>query len=616
MSWQGKIGRFIKKDDKRVAFFIHLRDKQEKVNDFLRELLQSSPTLHLAVFFNMKVPTKIAQANLNTKTSEDYLSADDCEAIDIYIFNNLSRAWYIYKNVTEYRGIHLGQIFEYEFQKYLTPLIKNLKAVREIVVRENIQKVITIEDTGELNRAVRIVADTCKISTLEISFTQSKGLFFQLYPKIKSILSDFLSEALDDLTFSRILKDKDEQKMVLIDSRLGKYFERQNRKIRCLLSPLEKGTNLRINLVRRGLVYFALCLKEKDSCRRSWGEYRRKWLALSKEEDFKKIFTYQNISIWKLVNQRLSTFFSESLPRIITNIDRLETLLKARKIRLAVLRNDVRELEKTIILTLRLAKIPSLVIQHGILAECNGHNILLADKFAAWGNASVDWYVKFNNPRERFIITGNPRFDILTDWRPKFSKKQLCQRLNLDEDKGIILLVPQQINKFSSFWTDDLFLTMTDKILSAMEQFPDKQLIIKVDPYEELAGYKQRLAKNSHKNCAVVKDIDIYTLIFLSELIVTMDSTVGLEAMVFDKPLIVVNLTKRKDRVPYAEKEAAVGIYQDANLASAIKKALTDEKTILQLNNGRKRFIKEYAYVVDGKAGERIAQLIQDYLNN
>lgn len=613
MNWKHKISRFLIDDSEKVLFLINIIDRLDEVTQFLSETLQNGARHHLIVLFNIENAQSFREINLNTKLSEDYLVKDDYENIDNYVFEGLSKSWYLYKDITSYQGIPLGKMFEYEFQKYLIPRIKNLEILQKVVEKENIQKIIVIDDSYELGGIVSLYADFIKIPILVISFSKVKNAFSKLNLKVKSKLSAFFSNFLDRLSFKRCIKNNDNIDLVLIDTKFYKYFKHRDNEVSFIPCPLEKGLSIRLNLIKQGLSYLPFCFTKNRCCHKNRAIYKKSWKELSSAKEFRDIFKYKSISIWAIVQEKLNDFFFENIPRIIMNINILDRVIKVKKIKLAVLRNDVKELERTIVLWLRLFKIPSLVIQHGVLAESNGHNILLADKFAAWGRASVDWYKKLENSSERFEITGNPRFDMLVNWKPKISKQELCKQLNLNINKGIILFVTQQINKFSSFWTNDLFWVMADKILTAMREFPDKQLIVKVDPYEDIRPYRERIRASCNKDAIAIKDFDIYTLIFVSELVITLDSTVGLEAMVFDKPLITFNLTRRQDRVAYSEKGAALGVYKEEDLAPTIKRALSGQETIVQLKMGRSRFLEEYAYAIDGKARQRILNIIEHY---
>lgn len=614
MYWDKKIIKFLKRDNKKVVFLINVKNKLDEVALFFNNHCHCVPTSCQIIVFNTEIPRQFLQTKFNIKSSEDYLVRQDYETIDRFVFGGLSKNWYAYRNITKYRGVHLGKLFEYDFQKYLTPRIKNLEVLKRIVSQDVIEKIVAIEDTGELCEVARLYAAVMSIPILEIELISKKGLFASLKSVFKAGLSKFLSTALDCFAFRKIMKDRDGKDFILIDAKLNKYFKGDKEKIAFLQCPVEKGLAIRFRLMKEASFYLPLHFQRNASDKKDWGRYKKIWRGLSNDENFKHTFEYNGISIWKIVKQGLAIFFLKGVPRAISNINMLDKVAKVKKIKLVVLRNDVKELERTLILGLRQAEIPSLVIQHGILAETNGHNVLLADKFAVWGKAALDWYKSFGNSADKFVITGNISFDRFVNWKPHISKEELCRQLNLDQNKEIILFVTQQINKFSSFWTDDLFLLMAEELLDAMQQFPDKQLIIKADPYEDIEPYEKKIKEGCYKNSTVVKNIDIYNLIFWSDLVITLDSTAGIEAMIFDKPLITFNVTKREDRVPYAKKGAAVGLYRKEELLPAIKSILSDEDLIFKLKSARKKFIEEYAYRVDGNSGNRVFDLVEDLM--
>jgi len=604
MNWQERIIQFAK-GDTNLVFLVNLTKNTKELADFLKGFSGNASV----IFFNLEVPKEFLEIKLSMTTSEEYLSKEDYEEIDRYVFKGLSCSWYLYQDITEYRGIQLGKMFEYDFQKYLIPRIKILEVILKVIDKENIKKIVTIEDTDELGAVARLYAAKRSIPILEISLAHKKNTFWlELSARLKGRFSLFL----DALALRRLIKDKNQGKIVLADNRLSQMLLKFNDKdLSFMPCVFEKGIVLRLNLLKQRIIYLPLYFEMSP-----YGDtYSKKWEALKLDEDFKQVFKYKGISIWEIVRDKLYTFFIEYAPRISGNIGLLEKLLAVKKIKVAVLRNDLKEMEKTVILALRLFGVPSLVIQHGILAEGN-HNVLLADRFVAWGRGSLDWYRRYGNPEEKLLVMGNPRFDRLINWRPKISKEELCRRFNLDVNKGIILFATQQINKFSSFWTDDLFRVMADSVLSATREFSDMQLVIKVDPYEDIAPYQALVSLNSKPKAAAVRDFDIYTLIYFSDLVITQDSTVALEAMVFDKPIVTFNLTKREDRVPYAEKGAALGIHKSEDLLPAIKKTLADPQVILRLKKGRAEFIREYACGLDAKAGARISDILKGYLNN
>ena len=102
---------------------------------------------------------------------------------------------------------------------------------------------------------------------------------------------------------------------------------------------------------------------------------------------------------------------------------------------------------------------------------------------------------------------------------------------------------------------------------------------------------------------------------YLLDILMTRSSTVGLEAMLFDKPVITFNPIGTLNSNPYAGTDAVIKVYKKEHLAPAIKDALYNKEIQRKLAEARHRFVYEYAYLQDGKASQRIVNLIKQMLN-
>jgi len=605
MNWQKKIKKFLGEQKEKVAFFVNISSGHEKFFSVFGNLVKNSIDDYRIIFFGSEIPSDISNQNLNIILSEELISREDCEEIDDYVFNYLSRSWYLYDRIEDYKGINLGRIVEYDFQKYLSSRIKNLEILKRASENENGEAIIVVDDTDELSSVAKFYESVLQKPVLQISLgmgqKNKKALLITSQPKCAA----FLNDVIDSYAFKKCLAKSLEENSVLFDIRFLKIFKNNEEGLHYLPVSLERGLITRLKWLKNGFSYFPLSFSKQE-----YRTYEMLWKELASDLNFQKIFAYRGISIWELVKDTLLKFIVNHFPRIRSNIDLLEEIYSKKKIDLVVLRNDVKELERTIVLTSKLFSIPTLVIQHGVLAEVNGHNLLLADKFAAWGEASVSWYGKFNELSDRFFVTGNPKFDSVKKDNSGISKKDFCEKMSLDVEKRTILFATQQINKFSSFWADDIFYLTAEKILETIRRFPNKQLIIKADPYEDPKPYVDIIKRGNYQNAVVIKDVDIYELFPHTDLLITLDSTVGLEAMLFRIPLITFNLTKRQDRVPYAERGAALGVYKAEDLGTAIQGVFNDSSLCLEMQKAQTEFIKEFAYRLDGKSTKRLQDLI------
>ena len=604
-----KIRYFLKScPDKKAVILVNLINPAHRLDHYLCAIPKDS----VFIFWGIDIPHGLKELGLNIKTSESYLDANDYKAIDSYVFAGLSKSWYLYNGITDYKGIHLGKIFEYDFQKFLVPRIKNLEILNRVCSAEKPKKIIVLDDSGELCIAVQLYAKIVNIPELTVKINNRKTrCAARVSSWLKRALSRALSGVINYVSLRRLYRQAN-ARHTLVDAKLFNYFSGHNRDMAVMPSILDGGFNYRWKMFSLRQPYLSFYSSGRARYLKEYKVYTRRWHFLESDKEFHDVFTYKGIPLWDILHLKLADFFLKGIPRIISNFKLLDNLCQRLDIKSVLLRNDVKEQERTIILSLRLHKIPSLIMQHGILAESNGHNELLADKFIAWGKASADWYSKFGNSKDKFFIAGNPRFDTLKDWKPKLSRDVLYGKLGRDLNKKTILFATQQVNKFSSFWTDDLFWVMADELLKCIKGRPGIQLIIKCDPYEDVLPYNRIAAYYPDAQVTTIRNFDIYTLIYNSDLVVTLDSTVGLEAMLFDKPLITFNLTTREDRVPYAQKGAAVAVYKDDALGDAIERVLNDKNLTLQLKEGRKKFIFEYAHNTEEKARERLLEIVRE----
>jgi len=138
-------------------------------------------------------------------------------------------------------------------------------------------------------------------------------------------------------------------------------------------------------------------------------------------------------------------------------------------------------------------------------------------------------------------------------------------------------------------------------------------LVIKPHPSDDGAMFVD-LVRKFNSDAIVVHD-HLYELLSACDLLITTWSTVGLEAMILDKPIVVINLMGRPDMTSYVEKSAAIAVNMPNTLSGIIGQILYDDDTIQRIKEGRNKYILDYTYRSDGKASERVAKLIQKMID-
>lgn len=240
-------------------------------------------------------------------------------------------------------------------------------------------------------------------------------------------------------------------------------------------------------------------------------------------------------------------------------------------------------------------------------------------KIAVWGNFSREYFLKTGTSPEKIIVTGQPRFDkiLITNWQKETSS--FFKKYSLNEDYRYIIFLSQPIEEFglSTIKQKEEAIVKTIHSIQSINRNYNSNfhLIIKLHRGENLLKIKNLVSKtDTNKECEVLQDVDLYPLLFKSELAITFLSTTGLEALLFDKPLITLNFTSYPENFDYAKKGVAIGISNLQDLKSAIVEAIFNNQTKKRLSKLRKEYLLNHIHALDGKSTMRVVELIKKML--
>ncbi len=114
----------------------------------------------------------------------------------------------------------------------------------------------------------------------------------------------------------------------------------------------------------------------------------------------------------------------------------------------------------------------------------------------------------------------------------------------------------------------------------------------------------------------VVQHTDLYELLYHCRMLITQWSTIGFEAVLLNKPLIIVNFGASDDLLPYAAEKVAVRAANERHLAAILPQLLTESELYAELAERRTKFISKHMYSADGLASLRTADMIKRTGNN
>ncbi|MDP3938292.1 MAG: CDP-glycerol glycerophosphotransferase family protein [Deltaproteobacteria bacterium] len=248
--------------------------------------------------------------------------------------------------------------------------------------------------------------------------------------------------------------------------------------------------------------------------------------------------------------------------------------------------------------------IPSLTLQHGMMVGDMGYTPVVSTKFAAWGDASARWLQARGVPAEKIEVTGAPRLDAIVNRKP-IPRETIATQLRINPAARWIVLATNPI----TFARNAAMVGVArDGLRSWGEQ---AVLIVKLHPSEDAAPYRALIAWSD--NAAVVRhgEVDLYDLLAAADAVLTFHSSVGLEAMMLERPVVSLEAFGEENPLPYAREGAAVSARSAAELVAALRRELDPGEIGTERRELRARFISDNLFAADGKSGERVRELIK-----
>jgi hypothetical protein len=329
------------------------------------------------------------------------------------------------------------------------------------------------------------------------------------------------------------------------------------------------------------------------------------WNHLKKDRNFKDTLSFKGINLWSVVQNLFLFYYNVRFQEIVFLIEIVNNIIKIEKPDLIILFDDVGVFGKTIANVCKTKKIPCLTLQHGTFGDLPIQGVV-SDKFAAYGNFSKKILEKNGVDPKKIVVTGNPKFDIILN--KKYSKKDFYKKFKIPKDNKLIVFA-------TSFFRGEFYENIVSSLFNCVKKFDKVKLLIKQQPSEETVTPYMVLAKKIGIDVIIVQKYDLFEILYASDVLITTSSTVGLEAMVFNKPVVNIHLANSEEPIPYSKSKAAIGVSNLLDLNSAIHNALHNRKFLKKLESNRKKFLYEHAFKLDGNSTQRILLLIKKMIN-
>ncbi len=244
-----------------------------------------------------------------------------------------------------------------------------------------------------------------------------------------------------------------------------------------------------------------------------------------------------------------------------------------------------------------LRKIKSFFLPHGLLGQ-SFYTGVDCKRYFAYGQYQLKIYEK-KVPKSKVTIVGCPLYDKLIKGEIGLWSKKESEQVVGTKGKKYILIASQFIELG---WIEPLF--------NAIKQVGDIHLVVKAHPLEKSVRRYERLRNKTGVNLSIFRDVPIANLIKHCDLFITQHSTTAFEAMILKKPVLIINLSGKKDIYPFTQYGAAYGVYKEEDILPGIKKLLYDRKFVKKQLDQQKKFLHSHLGPLDGLSSVRVVRNI------
>jgi hypothetical protein len=318
-------------------------------------------------------------------------------------------------------------------------------------------------------------------------------------------------------------------------------------------------------------------------------------------------FTWRGVNFWDAISIELRNRYVAFFSELILEISYAEYVIERYKLNVFLMPWDDSSFNKSFTSVAKKSNLLTMRYQHGVFGKHPHLPVPRSDKMVVWGESAKNYYLERNISPDRIIITGNPMVDVLARRKRDTNRLKICKKIRLTPTKKIVLYADtasaSDITALDNFYDPSRVLL---KFINAANKLPDTQFLVKFHHGDAEMKEKIELIKN-HNRASNIRmfdtGFDVYTLIVNSDLVITEFSTVGFEAMLLDKPVIIFNLRNGgMDYVsPYEDGKGVVVVNREEDIVPTIQRLFTDHELLKKLESGRKEFLEYENRIWPGK---------------
>jgi disulfide oxidoreductase YuzD len=345
----------------------------------------------------------------------------------------------------------------------------------------------------------------------------------------------------------------------------------------------------------------------------------KRWKEISEKNKI-RMLTIDDLNYYDYLKYSLNMFMSYHF--IYLNVLYYETcrkIIEQEKVKAVVVTGISSIFERCLLAAAK--DIPSIMIQHGLgggsVGEISGKIGNLFDtNFAIFSNHFIDVYQKAGVNKEYLKVTGPLIFDEIAKYRDQ--KETKGEKLKGKEDsnqiKEILIVTEPFVER--NFSSKEKYFNYIYFLLESLKKLPNININLKLHPAEiYLNNYQQIIDKLRMENVKITahKPKVLYELLSQTDLLIEFGSTVALEAMILDIPIVTTDFHPivYGNYVVIKEMQATTSFDHKQDISLVVKQILEKDT----LKSARNNAVKKFCSIIDGKASHRVAKELYKVIN-
>lgn len=324
---------------------------------------------------------------------------------------------------------------------------------------------------------------------------------------------------------------------------------------------------------------------------------RKEWNRLDADSAKQDRFKLDGIPVWEALRDQFWLYFGFHFPRVRRYIEMAANVLETVNPSAILVKADGPTPVRTMVNVANERSIPTVLVQHGLEKPINDY-IPDSRHIAVWGEQSKAFFEAKGIKDDRLYVTGAPHFDYLRSF--ECDESHIRTELGIPTEHDIVMLASQPFD-------DTVRRKLVYAAIKSVNKIRNVSLILRPHPREDLALHLN--AAECESNVVVSPEASIHDLLTLSDVLLSVRSTVILESCLLETPVLLLTFTEEGTNPFYSTSNGFPEIDDVKNLSPRIKSVLGPEGR--SLREQQPSFGCQFAHNIDAGATDRIIDLIE-----